>query len=82
MCLLVCRILAVEVDEANATLNNNWNLLSRGLDNTNEAMKKTNTKTQQLMAEEEETMTEPRIYLDEGQHVSEEKLMVVSQGAT
>lgn len=34
------------------------------------------------MAEEEETMTEPRIYLDEGQHVSEEKLMVVSQGAT
>lgn len=81
MCLLVCRILAVEVDEANATLNNNWNLLSRGLDDTNEAMKKTK-KTQQLMAEEEETMTEPRIYLDEGQQVSEEKLMVVSQGAT
>lgn len=44
MCLLVCRILAVEVDEANATLNNNWNLLSRGLDDTNEAMKKTKTK--------------------------------------
>lgn len=81
MCLQ--NILAVEVDEANAALNNNWNLLSCGLDKTNPAMKKSNK--QQLTAEEEEEKTEdtePRIYLDEGQHVSEEKLVVVSEGAT
>lgn len=34
------------------------------------------------MLKKKKTMTEARIYLDEGQHVSEEKLVVVNQGAT
>lgn len=70
------RILAVEVDEANATLNNDWNLLSRSLDERSPAVNKTTRKKKKV-----QEVKKARIHLDEGEHVSTEEFVVVNQVA-